>query len=80
MAKEINGRFYLEKGDGVEANMVDMEYDGKGGWNYKRLNEDSEVRVWMPKGAGSDGEWYDVHYAFNLLKKDPNYGKPYYEK
>lgn len=76
MAKEINGRFYLDKGDEVEANMVEMAYDGKKGWTYRRMNGDSEIRVW----GESDEEWYNVNYAFDLPQSDENYGKPYFEK
>lgn len=75
MAKEINGKFYLEKGDRVEATGVETLYDGKDGWEFKRLNDASKIEIWID----SEEEWYEIYYDFKLPKNNPNYGRPYYE-
>jgi hypothetical protein len=67
-------RHYLKKGDKIEARPVTLEYTG----NDYRLSDctDAELEYW---DAGSERS-HGIRYAWDLPKRNPRYGMPYFEK
>jgi len=77
MAKEINGRFYLDGTDELEADMVELTYNEiKNDYEFKELRDDADVKVWVE----DDDMHYEVKYAYDIPKSDPHYGTPYFVK
>ena len=76
VAKLIDGKYFIEPGDLVEANCITLEFIN-GSDNYKISDmSDAELGVWVEE----DEKCYPLKYAFDLPKSDPNRGKPYYVK
>lgn len=67
-------RYYLEEGDPIVGNSISLEYK-KGDYVIVDLT-DADLKVWVEE----DEKDYSIHYAWDLPKNDPNYGKAYFEK
>lgn len=74
MAKQIGDRYFLEPGDLVTVSSGTLEFTDNG---YKVADlSDARLSFWIE----GDMKDYDIHYATDLPRSDPNYDKPYFER
>lgn len=67
-------RYFLKKGDKIEALPVTLEYTGK---DYRLFDlQDAELEYWDEK----DETKHEIKYAWDISKKSRHYGKPFFEK
>lgn len=76
MPKKIGDKNFLEPGDMISVNSGTLEYTGEK-IGYKLADLTDATLNWYDE---KEETYYEVTYAWDLLKDDPNYGKPYFQK
>jgi len=76
MPNKIGDKYFLGPGDLISVNNGTLEYFGEK-IGYKLADLTDATLNWYDEKEETN---YEVTYAWDLPKDDPNYGEPYFSK